>query len=82
MNSATSMGAVTGNWKERPDKPTRYAGRRADAGPALSRNPPSMERCQQTVRRAHLKAFAGPDNAAAKRAMDAMLPMTRIDIAT
>ena len=35
----------------------------------------------QIVPRALLNAFADPDRAAAKRAMDAMMGMTRIDIA-
>jgi len=35
----------------------------------------------QIVPRALLEAFADPDKAAAKRAMDAMMSMTRIDIA-
>jgi 2-polyprenyl-6-hydroxyphenyl methylase/3-demethylubiquinone-9 3-methyltransferase len=34
----------------------------------------------QIIPRALLKAFADPDRAAAKRAMDAMMGMTRIDI--
>ena len=35
----------------------------------------------QILPRALLQAFSGPDKAAAKRAMDAMMGMTRIDIA-